>query len=82
MESATESPSSRRVKFAELASKRVNRATAAIGSIGNLSNRTNYEWTEQDAKKILRELRKAVREIEDRFFNKGSRSGRTFSIEP
>ena len=82
MEPTASGPSNRRAKFAELASKRVNRATQTIRTIGNLSNRSNYEWTEQDVKKIVRELRKAVREVEDRFSNKGSSSGRTFSIEP
>jgi hypothetical protein len=72
----------RRTKFAALASKRVNRATHAIRTIGNLSNRSNYDWTEQDVKKIVRELRKAVKEVEDRFLgDKGPGSG-DFFIKP
>tara|TARA_Y100001970_G_C14140559_1_gene806853 strand:- start:902 stop:1057 length:156 start_codon:yes stop_codon:yes gene_type:complete len=50
--------------------------------IGNLSNKTNYEWDESDAKQIVRELRKAVKEVEDRFTNGGNRAGDNFSIEP
>ena len=74
--------SDRRMKFAELATKRVNRATQAIRTIGNLSNRSNYDWTEQDVKKIVRELRKAVKEVEDRFLGtKGPASG-DFFIKP
>ena len=72
----------KRLKFAELASKRVNRATTAIRMIGNLSNRANYDWTETDAKLIVRELRRAVKEVEDRFLNNGSRSNDNFSINP
>ena len=75
-------PSQKRLKFAELAGKRVNRATTAIRMIGNLSNRTNYEWTEIDTKLILKELRKAIKEVEDRFLNNGSRSNDHFSINP
>jgi len=75
-------PSQKRLKFAELASKRVNRATTAIRMIGNLSNRASYEWTERDAKLIARELRKAVKEVEDRFLGDGSRSNNNFSIDP
>ena len=72
----------RRTKFATLASKRVNRATHAIKTIGNLSNRSNYDWTEQDVKKIVRELRKAVKEVENRFLgDEGSRNG-DFVIKP
>jgi acyl-homoserine lactone acylase PvdQ len=75
-------PTDRREKFAELASKRVNRATHAIKTIGNLSNRSNYTWTEQDVKKIVRELRKAVKEVEDRFLgDKGPGHG-DFFIRP
>jgi hypothetical protein len=72
----------RRTRFATLASKRVNRATHAIKTIGNLSNRSNYAWTEQDVKKIVRELRKAVKEVEDRFLgDKGPGNG-DFFIKP
>ena len=75
-------PSSKRLKFAQLATNRVNRATSAIRVIGNLSITTNYEWDESDAKQIVRELRKAVKEVEDRFTNGGNRAGDNFSIEP
>ncbi len=50
--------------------------------VGNLSNRANYEWTESDAKLIAKELRKAVKEVEDRFLSDGTRSNNNFSIEP
>jgi N-glycosylase/DNA lyase len=82
MEEMTTSPSPRRLKFAELASKRVNRAASAIESIGNLSNKSSYEWTEQDAKRILKELRRAVKEVEERFLGSGGRKGGSFTIEP
>ena len=75
-------PSQRRVRFAELASKRVNRATQSIRTIGNLSNKSNYEWTEDDVKKIIRELRKAVREVEQRFLGDTNGSGGDFTIRP
>ena len=82
METKRTGLSDRRMKFAELATKRVNRATQAIRTIGNLSNRSNYDWTEQDVKKIIRELRKAVKEVEDRFLGtKGPASG-DFFIKP
>ena len=82
METKRTDPSDRRTKFATLASKRVNRASHAIKTIGHLSNRSNYDWTEQDVKKIVRELRRAVKEVEDRFLgNKGPGSG-DFFIKP
>ena len=82
MEIKKTGPSDRRMKFAELASKRVNRATQSIRTIGNLSNRSNYAWTEQDVKKIVRALRKAVKEVEDRFLGDNGRAGGDFAIKP
>ena len=82
MEAERTDSSDRRTKFATLASKRVNRASHAIKTIGNLSNRSNYDWTEEDVKKIVRELRRAVKEVEDRFLgNKRPGSG-DFFIKP
>jgi hypothetical protein len=57
----------RRQKFVELAQKRVNRALKDIALIGNLSNRSNYSYTDQDVKKILAALRKAVDDMKARF---------------
>ena len=82
MEIKKAGPSDRRMKFVELASKRVNRATQAIRTIGNLSNRSNYDWTEQDVKKIVRELRKAVKQVEDSFLGNHGRAGGDFVINP
>ena len=41
-------------KFKELAEKRVNRAIKDLQLIGNLANKSNYSYTEADAKKSLR----------------------------
>lgn len=82
MEPKATGRSNRRAKFAELATKRVNRATKAIGTIGNLSNRSNYEWTEQDVRAIVRELRKAVKEVENRFLGDKGAAGGGFAIKP
>ena len=82
MEAERTDPSDRRTKFATLASKRVNRASHAIKTIGNLSNRSNYDWTEQDVKKIVRELRKAVKEVENRFLGDQGPGTGDFFIKP
>ena len=60
-----------RQKFVELAQKRVNRALKDIKLIGNLSNRSNYAYTDEDAKKIFRALQNAVNELKVRFDRKG-----------
>lgn len=56
-----------RAKFVELAEKRVARAIKDIRLIGNLSNRSNYSYTEQDVRKIIRALEMEVKKLKERF---------------
>ena len=44
----------KRQKFIELAESRVNRAIKDIRLIGNLANKNSYEYSEDDARKIVR----------------------------
>ena len=77
-----ESVSQRRLKFAELATKRVNKATQAIRVIGNLSNKSNYEYTDQDVRSIIRELNAAVADVKRRFSSGNSTDSENFRIVP
>ena len=77
-----ESVSQRRLKFAELATKRVNKATQAIRVIGNLSNKSNYEYTDQDVRSIIRELNAAVADVKRRFSSGNSADSESFRIVP
>ena len=77
-----ESVSQRRLKFAELATKRVNKATQAIRVIGNLSNKSNYEYTDQDIRSIVRELNASVADVKRRFSSGNSADSDNFRIVP
>ena len=46
-----------RAKFVELAEKRVVRTIRDMRLIGNLSNRSNYSYTDDDVRKIMKALR-------------------------
>jgi hypothetical protein len=59
-----------RSKFVRLANKRVPAAIKRIELISNLANRTNYSYSEQDAKLIIKALKNAVAECEARFNGK------------
>lgn len=72
--------SKNRQRFVELAEKRVSRTLKDIKLIGNLSNRTNYSYTEQDVKKIMLALNKAVAEVKVRFEAKGGAADETFKL--
>lgn len=60
-----------RAKFVELAEKRVTRAIKDIRLIGNLSNKSNYSYTDQDVRKIIRALGMEIRKLKQRFENHG-----------
>ena len=59
------------LKFVELAEKRVKRALKDIKLIGNLSKRSNYKYTDEDVKKIIKALRQSVEDIKARFERRG-----------
>jgi len=69
-----------RSKFVILAEKRVRRSLKDLKLIGNLSNRSNYSYTDEDAKKIFRALQNAVNEVKARFERKGEEEEIEFKL--
>jgi hypothetical protein len=59
--------SEKRDNFIRLAEGRVTRAIDSIRVIGNLSNRSNYEYTEEDSKKIIDALQSEVNALKVQF---------------
>jgi hypothetical protein len=70
-----------RKKFVSLAEKRVTRALNDIRLIGNLSNRSNYRYTDEDARKICKVLRDAVDDVRARFERRGEDKSVSFKLE-
>lgn len=70
----------RRGKFIELATKRVNRAIKDLRLIGNLSNRSAYEYTDEDARKILRALQRELETTRSKFSGGGTGSENEFNL--
>lgn len=54
-------------KFIDLANKRVNRAIKDLRLVGNLANRRNYEYSEEQAKKIVKVLQREIENIKQVF---------------
>jgi len=71
----------KRLKFIELADKRVNRAIKDLRLIGNLSNRAAYEYGDKDVKAIIRALQKEVDAIRSRFGGPGESGDSEFRLE-
>lgn len=67
-------------KFVELANKRVNRAIKDIQLVGNLANRQNYDFTEDQAKKILKALQQEVDALKQGFFSAGDATRNDFKL--
>lgn len=67
-------------KFVELANKRVNRAIKDIQLVGNLANRQNYEFTEEQARKIVKALQQEVDTLKQNFSTTGDASRNDFKL--
>jgi hypothetical protein len=59
--------SEKRDNFIRLAEGRVTRAIDSIRVIGNLSNRSNYEYTEEDSKRIIDALQSEITALKVQF---------------
>ena len=70
-----------RDKFKNLAEKRVNKALNDLRLVSNLANRMNYEYTEDDAKKIVRALKAGVEEVRLKFENSASENRNSFTLD-
>jgi len=56
-----------REKFVLLAEARMGKALNAMRLIGNLSNKSNYSYSEDDAKKLIKALENEIRIVKQRF---------------
>jgi hypothetical protein len=70
----------RREKCVDLGGRRIIKTLKDISLIGNLSNRSNYSYTEQDVKKIVSALRKAVDDMKARFDRKAAAGDSGFKL--
>ncbi|MCB9765248.1 MAG: hypothetical protein H6739_36075 [Alphaproteobacteria bacterium] len=67
-------------KFKRLAERRVNRAIKDIRSIGNLANPSNYEYTDDQVRRIVRALKNEVSGLQTRFQTTGSSGEGEFTL--
>lgn len=54
-------------KFIELANKRVNRAIKDIKLVANLANKQNYEYSDDQARKIVKALQHEIDLVKQSF---------------
>ena len=70
----------RRENFVKLANKRVNRAIKDLRLIGNLANRNVYEYSDAEARKLIKALQKEVNSLKSRFHHTTSDDSGVFKI--
>ncbi len=68
-------------KFIELANKRVNKTLKDIQLIGNLANKQNYEYTELQAKQIIKALQLELDDVKNAFSNSNISNKKTFILD-
>ena len=59
----------KREKFVRLAEMRTNKILKMMQLLGNCSSKANYEYTEEDVKKIFNVLEKELKNTKNKFLN-------------
>tara|TARA_B100000963_G_C22538514_1_gene631042 strand:- start:504 stop:839 length:336 start_codon:yes stop_codon:yes gene_type:complete len=70
----------KRDKFKKLAESRVNTVIKNLKLIGNLSNKSNYEYNENDLKKINSAISREFKTMKERFNSGGKRAAKRFKL--
>ena len=63
----TKTKQSKAEAFRKIAEKRTTRALDSLRLLGQCANRRSYEYTDDQVKRIFTEIRRAVRDAEQRF---------------
>lgn len=66
----------KRDRFIRIAERRVNKIMDNLDLLGKCSNRRNYEYREEEVRKIFREIEHKVREIKLQFQGEARSKGR------
>jgi len=60
----------KRDRFVRIAERRVNKIIDNFDLLGKCSNRRNYEYSEEEVRKIFREIDRKVKEVKIKFQGK------------
>ena len=70
----------KRKKFVDIAERRVNRLINEIRLVGNLSNRSNYEYKEEDVRRIFAAVDSELRNARRRFESTSTAENSSFKL--
>ena len=71
-----------KAKFIRLIEKRVNKVINSMRLVGNLANRSNYSYTEDDAKRVIDAIEEELRLLKRRFEASGEKEKKEFKLKP
>lgn len=71
----------KRDKFVRLVEQRVNLVLDSFRKLGNLSNTNNYEYKDEDIKKIFSELNKSLKKTKALFIENGPVKSKPFKLQ-
>jgi hypothetical protein len=66
----------KRERFVRIVESRVNKILSSLDNLGKCSNKRNYEYTENDVRKIFREIDRKVKETKLQFQGGARTKGR------
>ena len=70
----------KKIKFEQLANSRVNKAIRLLRLISNLANKSHYNYSSEDADKIINALKQEVKNVQEKFNSKNSRDSKDFKL--
>ena len=70
----------KRGRFIKIVERRVNQILDNLDSLGKCSNRKNYDYSDEDVKKVFGEIERKVREIK-LLFQETSKNKKRFKLE-
>ena len=74
------SKETKRERFVRIAEARTNRILDNMRLLGNCSSKSNYEYTEEDVRKIFAALEKELKQTKNRFLG-GEAKEERFTLE-
>ena len=66
----------RRKRFIKIAESRVNKILTNLDNLGKCSNTRNYEYTDEEVRKIFREIDRKIKEVKIQFQGKAGNQQR------
>jgi len=78
-DSKSKNKETNRDRFVKIIERRVNITLKNLDSIGKCSNRKNYEYSDEDVRKIFREIEKKSKQVKSMF--RGLKNDNKFKLK-